>query len=126
MNLWAVTDWGRPLEKIQRPIPVPAGKEVLIKVTHCGVCHSDIHFWEGYYDLGGGNKFWVKDRGVTLPRAMGHEILGNIVKAGPDAGSQPIGARRAVYPWLGCGNCSRCANEEDNMCAAQKGLGNFA
>ena len=123
MDVWATVEWGKPLEKIQQPIPEPKGKEVLIKVTHCGLCHSDLHFWEGHYDLGGGKKLYVKDRGVTLPVAMGHEILGDIAKAGPEAGEQPVGARRIVYPWLGCGNCRRCAQEEDNLCAAQRSLG---
>ncbi|KAK5946675.1 hypothetical protein PMZ80_000818 [Knufia obscura] len=123
MDVWALVEHEKPLEKIQQPIPEPKGKEVLIKVTHCGVCHSDIHFWEGFYDLGGGRRLNIKDRGVKLPVAMGHEILGDIVKAGPDAGEQPAGARRAVYPWLGCGSCRRCAREEDNMCTAQKSLG---
>jgi len=123
MDVWALVEHAKPLEKIQQPIPEPKGKEVLIKVTHCGVCHSDIHFWEGFYDLGGGKRLNIQDRGVKLPVAMGHEILGDIVKAGPDAGEQPVGARRVVYPWLGCGDCRRCAQEEDNMCTAQRSLG---
>jgi len=123
MDMWATVEYGKPLEKIQQPIPEPKGKEVLVKVTHCGVCHSDVHFWEGYFDMGGGKKLQMADRGAKLPFAHGHEILGNIVKAGPDAGEQPAGARRMVYPWLGCGKCRRCAREEDNMCANQRSLG---
>ena len=123
MDVWATVEYEKPLEKIRQPIPEPKGKEVLIKVTHCGVCHSDIHFWEGYFDLGGGKRLYAKDRGAKLPLAHGHEILGNIVKAGPDAGEQQVGARRIVYPWLGCSDCRQCAQEEDNMCAAQVSLG---
>lgn len=125
MDLWATVEWEQPLKKIQQPIPEPQGKEVLIKVTHCGVCHSDLHFWEGFYDLGNGKRFYVKDRGVKLPVAMGHEILGNIAKLGPDvdASQFPLGARRIVYPWLGCGNCFRCKAEQDNLCVGQQGLG---
>ena len=73
-TIWAVVEHEKPLQKIEIPIPEPSGKQVLIKVTHCGVCHSDLHFWDGYYDLGQGKKFMIKDRGVTLPRACGHEF----------------------------------------------------
>lgn len=122
MNVWAVVEHGAPIQKIQQPIPEPKGTEVVIKTTHCGVCHSDLHFWEGFYDFGKGKRFYVKDRGVKLPIAMGHEVLGTVARAGPDAGSIALGSRQIVYPWLGCGNCDRCAREEDNMCVAQKSL----
>ena len=105
------------------PTPEPLGTEVLIEVTHCGVCHSDIHFWDGYYDLGGGRKMLLKDRGVTLPRAVGHEILGRVAALGPDAAGVSLGDRRIVYPWLGCGSCRRCKAENDNLCANQRSLG---
>lgn len=123
MDVWAVVEHEKPLQKIRLPIPKPKGTEVLIKVTHCGVCHSDLHFWEGWYDIGDGKRFKFKDRGATLPRAMGHEILGNIEKAGPDAGHIDVGARRIVYPWVGCGSCEKCDREEDNMCLKQRSLG---
>ena len=54
-------------------------------MTHCGVCHSDLHIWEGYYDIGGGKQMSLNDRGVVLPLAMGHEIVGRVAKLGPDA-----------------------------------------
>lgn len=120
MDVWAVTDFQKSLVKIQQPIPEPVGTEILVKVTHCGVCHTDLHFWDGYWNLGGGKKLYVKDRGIELPAAMGHEILGTIVKTGPAAEPQSIGARRIVYPWLGCGQCQRCYDE---LCLAQKSLG---
>lgn len=127
MHAWAVVASGAPLERIELPTPEPAGTEVLIEVTHCGVCHSDIHFWDGYYDLGGGKRMLLKDRGVTLPRAIGHEILGRVAKLGPDAAAaapgMSIGDRRIVYPWLGCGHCRRCKAENDNLCANQRSLG---
>ena len=85
MRAWAVVENGAPLQEIELPTPEPKGTEVLIEVTHCGVCHSDLHIWEGYYDIGGGQKMSLKDRGVTLPLAMGHEIVGRVVKLGPDA-----------------------------------------
>ncbi|KAK5219872.1 hypothetical protein LTR72_007403 [Exophiala xenobiotica] len=123
MDLWALTEWDTPLQKIRQPIPTPQGTDVLIRVTHSGVCHSDLHFSEGFYEIGGGKRFYVKDRGVQLPVALGHEILGEVAAVGPDAGPISIGSRQIVYPWLGCGSCTRCKQEEDNLCAAQKGLG---
>lgn len=123
MEVWALTEWNRPLEKIQQPIPVPKGTEILIKVTHAGLCHSDLHTAEGFYEMGGGKRFYVKDRGIQLPVALGHEILGEVIAIGPDTRSVPIGSRQIVYPWLGCGSCTRCSQNQDNLCAAQRGLG---
>jgi propanol-preferring alcohol dehydrogenase len=85
MRAWAVVENGAPLKEIELPTPEPKGTEVLIEVTHCGVCHSDLHIWDGYYDLGGGKHMNLKDRGVVLPLAMGHEIVGRVAKLGPDA-----------------------------------------
>lgn len=124
MDVWALVEWDKPFQKIHQPMPKPTGKEVLVKVTHAGVCHSDLHFAEGFYDLGDGQKFFVKDRGVTLPAALGHEILGQVAAVGPEAGDAPVvGSQQIVYPWLGCGTCARCSYGADNLCAAQKGLG---
>ena len=100
---------------------------MLLEVTYCGVCHSDLHIWDGYYDVGGGQKMSLKDRGVVLPLAMGHEIVGRVVKLGPDASGVKPGDVRIVFPWLGCGKCEKCLSEDDNMCTvAAKSLGVFA
>ena len=124
MRAWAVVENGKPLQEIELPTPEPTGTEVLIEVTHCGVCHSDLHIWEGYYDVGGGQKMSLVDRGVTLPLAMGHEIVGRVAKLGPDAKGVKVGDLRIVYPWLGCGTCETCLAEEDNMCVkAARSLG---
>ena len=47
MTAWAVVENGAPLERIEMPMPEPQGSEVLLEVTHCGVCHSDLHIWTG-------------------------------------------------------------------------------
>jgi propanol-preferring alcohol dehydrogenase len=125
MRAWAVVENGKPLQEIELPTPVPTGTEVLLETTHCGVCHSDLHIWEGSYDLGGGKKMSLKDRGVVLPLAMGHEIVGRVVAMGPDAHGVKIGDLRIVYPWVGCGHCAACLAEEDNMCLNGKALGVF-
>lgn len=123
MQAWAVVENEKPLQKIERPMPEPTGTEILIKVTHCGVCHSDVHYWHGYYEMGRGQKFYLKERGATLPRAMGHEILGTVEKLGPDAEKVPLGASRIVYPWTGCQKCRRCQEGDDNLCLAQQSRG---
>jgi alcohol dehydrogenase/propanol-preferring alcohol dehydrogenase len=127
MRAWAVIESGQPLKEIELPTPEPKGTEVLLEVTYCGVCHSDLHIWDGYYDVGGGQKMSLKDRGVVLPLAMGHEIVGRVVKLGPEATGVKPGDIRIVFPWLGCGKCEKCLAEEDNMCTvAAKSLGVFA
>ena len=127
MRAWAVVENGAPLKEIELPTPEPKGTEVLLEVTHCGVCHSDLHIWEGYYDVGGGKKMSLKDRGVTLPLAMGHEIVGRVAKLGPDATGVKVGDLRIVFPWLGCGKCATCLADEDNMCTvAARSLGVYA
>ena len=125
MRAWAVVENGADLEEMEMPTPEPKGTEILLEVTHCGVCHSDLHIWDGYYDLGGGKKMSLKDRGVVLPLAMGHEIVGRVTKLGPDAKGVSVGDVRIVFPWLGCGHCERCLAEEDNMCLVSRALGVF-
>ena len=124
MQAWAVVKNGEDLQDLQMPTPEPVGTEVLVEVTHCGVCHSDLHIWEGGYDLGGGKRMSLLDRGVSLPLAMGHEVVGRVAKLGPDATGVAVGDVRIVFPWLGCGTCERCLAEEDNMCVvAARSLG---
>jgi alcohol dehydrogenase/propanol-preferring alcohol dehydrogenase len=121
MRCYAVTENGKPLQPMEFPTPEPVGEQVLIEVTHCGVCHSDLHIWEGGYDMGGGKRLSLKDRGVTLPVVMGHEIVGRVARLGPDAEGRGLkpGTPYAVFPWLGCGTCAACRSEDDNMCAVK-------
>ncbi|WP_043831066.1 alcohol dehydrogenase [Muricoccus aerilatus] len=119
MRAWAVVETGEPLQAMDWPTPEPKGAEVLIEVTHCGVCHSDLHIWEGGYDLGSRGRLSLKDRGVVLPLAMGHEIAGRVAAMGPEAKGVSVGEAKVVFPWIGCGKCERCAAGEDNMCPNQ-------
>ena len=66
MRSYDIAEWGAPLKAFDRPTPAPQGTEVLLRVTAAGVCHSDVHIWEGYFDLGGGRKFHMSDRGMKL------------------------------------------------------------
>ena len=122
---WCVTEHGRPLSLFEQPCPQPAGREVLVRITAAGVCHSDVHLWDGYYDLGGGNKLRLQDRGIALPLVMGHEIAGEIVAVGPEGDASRIGEPVLVYPWLGCGACATCRRGEENLCTQGRSLGVF-
>ena len=106
MKSYDVAECGAPLKLFERPTPTPSGSEVLLRVLAAGVCHSDIHIWEGHYDLGGGKKLKLTERGVKLPLTMGHETVGTVVALGPDAKGAKIGDKRLVFPWLGCGSCA--------------------
>ena len=123
MRAWAVVKNEAPLQEIELPTPEPTGTQVLLETTYCGVCHSDLHIWEGRYDLGGGKVMNLLDRGLSLPIAMGHEIVGRVVKLGPQAAGVKVGDVRIVFPWVGCGTCAACLAEEDNMCLTPKSLG---
>ena len=128
MKSFKVTDFNAPLQEVDAPTPQPEGTQVLIKVKAAGVCHSDLHIWEGGYDLGHGRKpLSLKDRGVSLPRTMGHETVGEVLAFGPDAkavaGDLKLGDVVLVYPWLGCGKCDVCLAGEENMCAKPASLG---
>ena len=123
MLSYDVVEWGKPLEKAERKTPEPKGTEVLLKLKYCGVCHSDVHIRDGYFDLGGGKRLTMSERGITLPATLGHEPYGTVVAAGPEAADVPIGEDRLVYPWTGCGDCPRCREGLDNFCMAARCVG---
>ncbi|MGA7807278.1 alcohol dehydrogenase [Bradyrhizobium sp.] len=102
--------------------PKPQGKEVLVRIERCGLCHSDLHIQDGYADLGGGKRLDTT-RGMTLPFTLGHEIAGIVDEVGPDISKDLIGARKAVFPWIGCGVCRDCLKGDENLCLRQRFLG---
>jgi len=124
MKSFQVTAFHQPLSEVDRPTPELTGTQVLIRVKAAGVCHSDLHLWEGGYELGHGRKpLSLADRGVSLPLTMGHETVGEIVAAGPDAKDARIGDVALVYPWIGCGKCAVCQAGDENMCLKPRFLG---
>ncbi len=127
MISYQVVEHGKPLQKVLQETPQPTGTEVLVRITRSGVCHSDLHIWDGYFDLGGGKRFYVKDRGCVPPFTMGHEPFG-IVEALGSAVSRidrkiKTGQKRIVFPWIGCGKCPICKDGEDNYCVAMRTIG---
>ena len=122
MRSFQVQQFGKPLAEVLGESPRPQGTEVLLKVTACGVCHSDVHLWDGYFDLGDGKKVDMT-RTVAPPRTLGHEIVGTVSALGPDAKGVSIGDRRVVFPWIGCGTCSLCQAGNEHLCNAPRALG---
>jgi D-arabinose 1-dehydrogenase-like Zn-dependent alcohol dehydrogenase len=122
---YGLTAFGGRCEAIEAPDRKPQGREVLVEVTRCGVCHSDVHIQDGYYDLGGGKRFSMSDRGLKLPVMLGHEIVGRLVEIGPEAsiGQDQIGRDFILFPWIGCGECDVCRAGKDNICTKPAYLG---
>ena len=123
MKSYDVVEFGAPLKATEKPTPKPQGTEVLLRTLAAGVCHSDLHIWEGWYDLGGGKKLTIKDRGLVPPLTMGHEIVGEVVALGPEASGVKIGDKRLAHPWIGCGTCPVCRRGEEQLCLAPRFLG---
>ena len=123
MLSYDVCECGAPLQRVERETPTPTGAEVLLRVIAAGVCHSDLHIWDGYYDIGGGQKLRLQDRGVKLPLTMGHENVGEVVAVGPDAKGVSVGDVRLIHPWMGCGQCVVCRRGEENLCTKPGNIG---
>jgi len=122
MTSYQVEAFGRPLSQVLRDIPTPEGTEVVVRVGSCGVCHSDVHLHDGYFDLGNEVKLDMT-RTVKPPRTLGHEIAGTVVAVGPDAVGVKVGDKRVVFPWIGCGECSLCAAGYEHLCNSPRALG---
>jgi len=126
MRSFQVTTFGSALEEAAKDAPVPAGTEVLLRVSACGVCHSDVHLREGYFDLGVDGRMDLS-RGLSLPFTLGHEVAGVVAAVGPGAASGSdavaVGDRRVVYPWIGCGQCAQCAEGREHLCRAPRNIG---
>jgi D-arabinose 1-dehydrogenase-like Zn-dependent alcohol dehydrogenase len=113
---WSFGAWGGPLAERTDDLPSAAGAEATVRITHCGMCHSDLHVQAGGFDMGGGKLSSLERAGARLPVTMGHEICGEVVELGPDAHGVAIGDRVVVYPWLGCGACPVCERGDEHLC----------
>jgi len=112
MISWQMTEPGKPLAKVETPIPDPGPGEVLVEVAGCGVCHTDLGF---YYD-------GVRTKS-PLPLTLGHEISGIVAAAGP--GADPWDGKAVIIPAvMPCGTCDVCKRGLGNICVAQKMPGN--
>jgi alcohol dehydrogenase len=122
MRRQSLVKFGAPLCETIVETPKPVARQVLVRIERCGLCHSDLHIQDGYADLGGGKKLDTT-RGMALPFTLGHEIAGIVEEVGADLSKDLIGSRKAVFPWIGCGQCRDCANGDENLCLKQRFLG---
>jgi alcohol dehydrogenase, propanol-preferring len=115
-----------PLEVQQFETPRPRGSQVLIKVESSGVCHSDIHLWEGGYEGLEGQFLKTTDRGVKYPLTPGHEIAGVVDSLGEEAEGFTKNEKVLVYPWIGEGRCPACRIGQENLCDKPRSLGVYS
>ena len=122
MISYQIIEHGQPLQRVLSATPKPQGTEVLMRITRAGVCHSDLHIWDGYFDLGGGKRFYVKERGCIPPFTLGHEPFGVVEALGSSVSKHDkkirVGQKRLIYPWIGCGKCAVCKSGQDNYCVS--------
>ncbi|WP_432037993.1 zinc-binding alcohol dehydrogenase family protein [Streptomyces cucumeris] len=111
MRAWVVRTPGR-LDRADLPVPRPADDELLVRVRACGVCRTDLHVRDG--DL-------PPHRSPVVP---GHEVVGEVVAAGPRAGGERLGTLVGV-PWLRrtCGRCAYCRRGRENLCPSSEYTG---
>jgi len=109
---WRLIEPGQPLQRFEGAARPPDESEVLIKIAGCGLCHTDLGFYDGH----------VKTR-ADLPLVLGHEISGRVLEAG--AGAEDWIGRDVVVPAvIPCGNCALCSSGRGNVCNTQKMPGN--
>ena len=115
MTSYDVVDWGKPLQARAHETPRPLGKQVLMRLTHCGVCHTDVHVRDGHFDLGGGRKLDLSPQGYALPLTLGHEPIGAVAAVGDRVREVEIGQTYLVNP---CLKASRAAASVVSISAA--------
>jgi D-arabinose 1-dehydrogenase-like Zn-dependent alcohol dehydrogenase len=122
MRSFKLTQFGTPLKEVFESPPAPTAAQILLRVRACGVCHSDLHLAQGYFDLGRERKLDMSAP-MQLPRILGHEIVGVVEEVGPEASGVRVGDRRVIYAWGGCGQCALCRAGQENLCARPHNVG---
>jgi alcohol dehydrogenase, propanol-preferring len=123
MRAARIVKLNEPLQIQELQTPTPKGTQVLIKVQSSGVCHSDVHVWEGYYEGIEGQQIKTTDRGVKYPLTPGHEIAGVVDNLGEQVEGLSKNEKVLVYPWIGEGMCPACRIGEENLCDKPRSLG---
>jgi alcohol dehydrogenase, propanol-preferring len=118
-----IIEINQPLQIQENKTPKPKGSQVVVKVQSSGVCHSDIHLWEGGYEGPQGQFLKTTDRGVKYPLTPGHEIAGIIDGLGEQTEGFAKNEKVLVYPWIGEGLCPACRTGEENLCDKPRSLG---
>ena len=108
MKAMALVEIGKPLEEIELDDPIPADNEVILEVTACGVCQTDLKIISGVHPT-------IK-RLKKLPHVMGHEIAGVVRETGSNVKDWQIGDRAVVSFYIGCGTCKFCHTGRTPLC----------
>jgi len=104
-----------PLELVDVPTPVPGAGEILVKVSVCGVCHTELDEIEG------------RTPPPHLPIILGHQVVGRVAQAGDETGIFKLGDRVGVaWIYSACGHCSYCLAGNENLCPEFRATGRDA
>lgn len=118
MVLKGICDLGankHPLEMTERPDPIPGNGEILIEVSTCGVCHTELDEIEG------------RTPPPAFPVIPGHQVVGKVRQNGAGAGRFNTGDRVGVaWIYSACGDCENCRNGNENLCPAFRATGRDA
>ncbi|MGA9261904.1 MAG: alcohol dehydrogenase catalytic domain-containing protein, partial [Desulfobacterales bacterium] len=101
-----------PLVPVEMAEPLPGDKEVLVRVSACGVCHTELDEIEG------------RTPPPAFPVILGHQVVGRVIQNGPGAGRFRVGDRVGIA-WIhaACGRCGHCRAGEENLCKAFEATG---
>jgi NAD+-dependent secondary alcohol dehydrogenase Adh1 len=107
MRATLLSEYHRPLELVERPVPEPAeARDVVVRIGGAGVCATDLHAQEGL----------MEPAGLRLPIILGHENAGWVQAVGPDVTTAQEGDAVLVYPPYSCGLCVNCRRGLDMFC----------
>ncbi|MGC8879536.1 MAG: alcohol dehydrogenase catalytic domain-containing protein, partial [Anaerolineae bacterium] len=107
-----VGEGSNPLRMVDLPTPTPSAGEVLLRVSTCGVCHTELDEIEG------------RILPPHLPVVLGHQVVGQIVAKGPDTHRFSEGGRVGVaWIYSACGHCAFCLGGNENLCPNFKATG---
>ena len=101
MRAAAFQKYGLPLAVVNVPDPSPTSNEVVIQVSRCGICGSDLHLTQR------------EDTHLQSGTILGHEVGGVVVDLGPLVQRELLHAHVAVFPGIGCGDCTQCLSRRD-------------
>ncbi len=111
-RLGPLADNPEPLESVELPVPEPGPGEVLVRVSACGVCHTELDEIEG------------RTAPPKLPVVLGHQVVGRVEELGKGAAGFVLGERVGIG-WIhsSCGRCEYCRRGEENLCAEFRATG---
>jgi propanol-preferring alcohol dehydrogenase len=111
MRAVRLTEFGKPLELQEIPIPDIREKDILVRVCAAGICHSDVHYRAGKSAMG------------RMPITLGHEVAGVVERVGAQVSNLSVGDRVCLHYNISCGECEYCQAGNDQFCASVQMLG---